>query len=52
MLLFFAVARNRETHYEDTIMSGQEQVDTHTVILGLLDNDIMTKSRWKYVSLK
>ena len=32
MLLFFAVARNRETHYEDTIMSGQEQMDTYDTV--------------------
>ena len=32
MLLLFAVVRNRETHYEDTIMSGQEQVETYDTI--------------------
>jgi len=32
MLLFFAVARNRKPHYEDTIMSCQEQAETYDTI--------------------
>jgi hypothetical protein len=32
MLLFFAVARNNETHYEDIMPSAQEQEETYDTI--------------------
>jgi hypothetical protein len=33
MLLFFAVASNTETHFEDTIPSDQDQEETYDTIL-------------------
>jgi hypothetical protein len=32
MVLFFAVASNTETHYEDTILSDQDQEETYDII--------------------